>query len=123
MSETKIAIYIRLSNADGETGKDKDESNSVVNQRSLIHHFLDGHPELSGYPRVEFVDDGFTGTNMERPAFQRMIAAIREGRFNCCITKDFSRFARDYIEMGDYLEYLFPFLRVRYISINDGYDS
>ena len=92
MSETKIAIYIRLSNADGETGKDKDESNSVVNQRSLIHHFLDGHPELSGYPRVEFVDDGFTGTNMERPAFQRMIAAIREGRFNCCITNIKTRY-------------------------------
>ena len=123
MSETRIAIYIRLSNADGETGKGRDESNSVVNQRSLINHFLDGHPELSGCPRTEFVDDGFTGTNMERPAFQRMIAAIREGKFNCCITKDFSRFARDYIEMGDYLEYLFPFLKVRYISINDGYDS
>lgn len=123
MADRRIAIYIRLSQADEDTGKGKRESNSVVNQRGLIHHFLDAHPELAGLPRIEFVDDGYTGTNTDRPAFQRMIAAIREGKFNCCITKDFSRFARDYIEMGDYLEYLFPFLRVRYISINDGYDS
>ncbi|MCR5833183.1 MAG: recombinase family protein [Selenomonadaceae bacterium] len=123
MADQRIAIYIRLSQADEDTGKGKRESNSVMNQRSLIHHFLDAHEELSAYPRMEFVDDGYTGTNTNRPAFQRMIAAIKEGRYSCCITKDFSRFARDYIEMGDYLEYLFPFLRVRYISINDGYDS
>ena len=123
MPDMRIAVYIRLSNADEETGRGKDESNSVINQRSLIHHFLDSHPELSSYPRTEFVDDGFSGTNMDRPAFQRMVRAIRDGRFNCCITKDFSRFARDYVEMGDYLEQLFPLLKVRYISINDGYDS
>ena len=123
MLEKRIAIYIRLSNADEETGKTKDESNSVRNQRNLIHQFLDGHLELSKYPRAEFIDDGFTGTNMNRPAFQRMITAIKDGEYFCCITKDFSRFARDYIEMGDYLECLFPFLGVRYISINDNYDS
>ena len=103
--------------------RESGESNSVVNQRSLIHHFLDTHEELSGYPRTEFVDDGYTGTNTDRPAFKQMVAAIKDGKFSCCITKDFSRFARDYIEMGDYLEYLFPYLGVRYISINDGYDS
>ena len=123
VSSIQIAIYIRLSNADEDKGKRKDESNSVVNQRSLIHHFLDTHEELSGYPRTEFVDDGYTGTNTDRPAFKQMVAAIKDGKFRCCITKDFSRFARDYIEMGDYLEYLFPYLGVRYISINDGYDS
>ena len=123
MPDNRIAIYIRLSDADRDTGRRKDESNSVVNQRGLIHHFLDNHPELSDYPRTEFVDDGFTGTNTNRPAFQRMIKAIREGKYCCCITKDFSRFVRDYIEMGDYLECLFPFLGIRYISINDGYDS
>lgn len=121
--EPGIALYIRLSMADEDTGKGKDESNSIVNQRNLIHQFLDAHSELSKIPRTEFVDDGFTGTNMMRPAFQDMIRQIREGRFNICITKDFSRFSRDYIEIGDYLECLFPFLRVRYISINDGYDS
>lgn len=109
--------------ADKDTGRSKDESNSIVNQRSLIHHFLDNHAELSKSIRKEFVDDGFTGTNTARPAFQDMIRQIRNGSFNICITKDFSRFSRDYIEIGDYLECLFPFLRVRYISINDGYDS
>ncbi|MBQ8085196.1 MAG: recombinase family protein [Lachnospiraceae bacterium] len=123
MEDVRIAIYIRLSNADEDTGHDKDESNSVVNQRSLINSFLDNHKELSGYPRTEFIDDGFTGTNMDRPAFQRMISQIRSGKYNVCITKDFSRFARDYIEMGDYIECIFPFLNVRYISINDNYDS
>ena len=123
MREQRIAIYIRLSQADEETGRGKDESDSVVNQRGLIHRFLDNHAELSEIPRTEFVDDGFSGTNTDRPSFQRMVKAIREGRYSCCITKDFSRFSRDYIEMGDYLECLFPFLGVRYISINDGYDS
>lgn len=123
VSEKRIAIYMRLSSADEETGRSKDESNSIVNQRGLIHHFLDEHPELSGCSRTEFVDDGFSGANMDRPAFQRMITAIKKGEFSCCITKDFSRFARDYIETGEYLECLFPFLKVRYISVNDGYDS
>lgn len=123
MDDIRIAIYIRLSNADEDTGKLKDESNSVVNQRNLIHKYLDKHEELSSYPRVEFIDDGFTGTNTDRPAFQRMISQIRAGKYKVCITKDFSRFARDYIEMGDYIECIFPFLNVRYISINDNYDS
>ena len=123
MDDIRIAIYIRLSVADEETGHGKDESNSVVNQRGLIHHYLDRHPELSRYPRTEFVDDGFTGTNTDRPAYQRMMDEIKAGRFNVCISKDFSRLNRDYIELGDTVEYLFPFLRVRYISINDGYDS
>ena len=123
MNENNIAIYIRLSNADEDTGKNKDESNSIVNQRSLIHRYLNESGELSHIPRFEFVDDGFSGTNMDRPAFQNMISQIKAGKFSICITKDFSRFTRDYIEMGDYLECLFPFLRVRYISINDNYDS
>lgn len=123
MNDTRIAIYIRLSSADEETGKGKDESNSIVHQRMLIHRYLDHHAELSQYSRTEFVDDGFSGTNTDRPSFQKMIEGIKAGKYNLCITKDFSRFARDYIEMGQYLECLFPFLRVRYISINDGYDS
>lgn len=123
MEKMRIAIYIRLSMADEDTGKGKEESDSIINQRNLIHQFLDCHAELSKYSRTEFVDDGFTGTNTNRPAFQNMIGQIREGRFGVCITKDFSRFSRDYIEIGDYLECVFPFLQVRYISINDGYDS
>ena len=118
-----IAIYIRLSDADEDTGRKKDESDSVKGQRLLIRQFLDAREEFAGMERMEFVDDGFTGTNTDRPAFQRMMQEIRDGRFAICITKDFSRFSRDYIETGDYLECLFPFLGVRYISVNDHYDS
>ena len=123
MNEDSVAIYIRLSNLDEETGRKKDESDSIVNQRSFIHKYLDCSEELSDLPRTEYVDDGFTGTNMDRPAFQNMIKQIRSGKHNICIVKDFSRFSRDYIEIGDYLECIFPFLRVRFISINDNYDS
>ena len=89
MDDTRIAIYIRLSLADEDTGKDKDESNSIVNQRGLIHHYLDRHPELSKYPRTEFVDDGYTGTNTDRPAYQNMMEQITSGKFNVLITKGF----------------------------------
>ena len=73
MKEHRIAVYIRLSMADEDTGKNKTESDSVINQRNLINRFLNRHQELSGYSRTEFCDDGFTGTNMDRPAFQEMM--------------------------------------------------
>ncbi len=123
MDNIRIAIYIRLSMADEEVGHGKDESNSIVNQRSLIHRFLDKHEELSLYPRTEFVDDGFSGTNTDRPAYQKMIDQIKAGKYQVLITKDFSRANRNYIEMGDLIERMLPSLGVRYISINDGYDS
>lgn len=123
MSDNRIAVYIRLSMADEETGKAKAESESVANQRALINRFLDRHPKLSQYQRTEFCDDGYTGTNMDRPAFIEMMDRIKKGEFNVVCVKDFSRFSRDYIEIGDCLECLFPFLRVRFISINDNYDS
>ena len=123
MSEYNIAVYIRLSTADEDTGKSKAESDSVTNQRSLINRFLDCHSELSQCQRSEFCDDGFTGTNMDRPAFAEMMRRVKVGEFNLVCVKDFSRFSRDYIEIGDCLECLFPFLRVRFISINDHYDS
>ena len=72
---------------------------------------------------MEFCDDGFSGTNFERPDFQRMIDLIRAGEIRIVIVKDLSRFGRDYLEVGDYLEHIFPFLGVRMISINDHYDS
>ena len=118
-----IAIYIRLSCADEETGREKDESNSIVNQRSLIHGFLDRNEEFAGLTRIEFIDDGFSGTKTNRPAFVEMINKMREGCFSVCISKDFSRLFRDYIEMGECIERTFPLLHIRYISINDHYDS
>ena len=123
MKEPKVAIYIRLSLADEDTGDSKSESNSVQHQRMLIKEYLDRHEELKDAPRTEFVDDGYTGTNTDRPGFQAAMKALRSGEANVLVTKDFSRAMRDYTEMGNYLECVFPFLGVRYISINDGYDS
>lgn len=123
MSDYRIALYIRLSQADEETGKEKDESNSITHQRMLLYKYIKNSLELDGSTMAEFVDDGFSGTNTSRPSFQRMIGEIRSGMYNLVIVKDFSRFSRDYIEAGDYMECVFPFLGVRFISVNDGYDS
>ena len=119
-----IGIYIRLSMADEDTGNgSKAESDSIGNQRMLINRYLDNHPTLSNYPRLEFADDGYTGTNFHRPQFAAMMEKVRHGEINLICVKDFSRFSRDYIETGNYLECTFPFMGVRFISINDGYDS
>ena len=123
MTDYRVGIYIRLSLADEDTGSRKTESDSVGNQRELIHQFLDRHPQLKAAPRFEFVDDGYTGTNENRPQFQALMQELRTGAINVLVTKDFSRCHRDYTQMGNYLECVFPFLGVRYISINDGYDS
>ena len=120
---SKIAVYIRLSLADEETRKTKSESDSIGNQRMLINRFLDNHESLSKLHRAEFVDDGYTGTNFDRPQFQKMMSLVRAGEISVICVKDFSRFSRDYIETGNYLECVFPFLGVRFISVNDGYDS
>ena len=117
-----IGCYIRLSHADEDRGK-QNESNSVHNQRELIHHFILTHPEFCDWHIQEFVDDGFTGTNENRPEFQRMINLIHLNQIHCVIVKDFSRFARNYLITGNYLEQVFPLHGVRFIAINDGYDS
>lgn len=118
----KIFLYIRLSDADDDL-KNKTESNSVANQRALLYQYIKTHDELRLYEAVEFVDDGFSGTNDRRPSFERMIEALKNGESKLVLCKDFSRFFRDYVEIGDYLERIFPFLGVRFISVNDGYDS
>ena len=78
---------------------------------------------LCDLPRIEFCDDGFSGTNFDRPDFQRMIECAKRGEISCIVVKDLSRFGRDYLEVGDYLEHIFPFLGIRFKSINDHYDS
>ena len=120
-----IAMYLRLSQEDVDvrTNRAKDESNSIVAQRQLIQHHIEQNPYLSGLTVMEFCDDGFSGTNFDRPDFQRMIELVRSGEIGIVIVKDLSRFGRDYLEVGDYLEHIFPFLGVRIISINDHYDS
>lgn len=113
-----IAIYLRLSKEDG----DKDESDSIFSQRILVSNFISKNiPE--GKIVGEFVDDGFTGTNFKRPQFQRMIELVEEKKINCIIVKDLSRFGRDYIGVGEYLEKYFPLNDIRFIAINDGYDT
>ena len=118
-----IAIYIRLSAEDGDLSDEKSESNSVVNQRAYIRRFIELRPEFAGARLLEFCDDGYSGTNMERPAVRRLLEQVRQRKINCIIVKDMSRFGRDYIVVGDYLEQIFPFLDVRFIAINDSYDS
>lgn len=109
--------YGRLSREDGG----KLESDSIKNQRDLIHDYVAEHPELK--LMMEGYDDGYIGTNFDRPHFQEMMAAIEAGKVNCVIVKDLSRFGRDHIEAGNYLENVFPYIGVRFISIGDGYDS
>ena len=103
--------------------ENKAESESISHQKALIQNYISGDPELAGCEQYEFFDDGYSGTNFERPSFERLLEKIKGGTINCVIVKDFSRFGRDYIELGDYLERIFPFLGVRFISINDHYDS
>lgn len=123
--ERAIAIYLRLSleDVDLKTNRSKDESNSVGNQRLLIKNHISRLGGLSLLPILEFCDDGYTGTNFERPQFQAMIDLVKDGKVSCVIVKDLSRFGRSYLEVGDYLEHIFPFLGVRFIAVNDKFDS
>lgn len=118
----KLYLYIRLSSADRDM-KHKTESDSIANQRLLLHQYLKNHKEFQFYEVEEFIDDGYSGTNDNRPAFENMIEHLKNGDSKLVICKDFSRFFRDYVEIGDYLERIFPFLGVRFISVNDNYDS
>lgn len=103
--------------------ENKSESESISHQKALIQNFINDSIELKDSMQYEFFDDGYSGTNFKRPSFERLLEKIKKGEINCVIVKDFSRFGRDYIELGDYLERIFPFMGVRFISINDHYDS
>ena len=116
------AIYVRLSKEDGAVAShEKTESNSIANQKSLIRDFLKNKNDIEVVQ--EYVDDGFSGSNFERPAFQMMLEDIKKGKIDCVVTKDLSRFGREYIDSGMYIERLFPAMGVRFIAINDGIDS
>ena len=111
-----VALYIRLSKEDESEGP----SESVTNQKSLLNEFVQQH-RLSVYDT--YIDDGWSGTSFNRPAFQRMIGDIETKKVNMVITKDLSRLGRDYIMTGHYMERYFPEKRVRYISLLDGIDT
>jgi len=110
----QAALYLRLSKEDG----DKEESDSIVNQRGLLlSHIQKSLPDVTVV--CEKVDDGFSGTNFKRPRFIEMMEDVRAGKINCIIVKDLSRFGRDLSESGKYIEQIFPFLGVRFISVNE----
>lgn len=113
-----IAIYMRLSQDDGDSAR---ESNSIVNQRHFLYSYVEKHFE--NYDLLEFQDDGYTGANFLRPGVSELLEKVKNGKVDCIIVKDLSRFSRDYIEIGAYLEQIFPFAGVRFIAVNDGYDS
>ena len=113
-----IAIYMRLSKEDDFC---HEESNSITMQRLLLRDYV--REQFPQGKIFEFSDDGYSGTNFDRPGVQALLDGVKNAEINCIIVKDFSRFARDYIELGSYLEQIFPFMGVRFISINDKYDS
>ena len=110
-------VYLRLSKEDG----DKEESDSITNQRELILEFLKSREDIRIH--AVRVDDGYSGVDFERPAFQQMLEDIKAGKVNCVVTKDLSRFGRNHIKVGKYIEKIFPYLGVRFIAVNDNYDS
>lgn len=116
------SIYLRLSKEDGDvTTGSKNESNSISNQKSLIMDFLKDKHDIQVVSIRE--DDGYSGVDFNRPNFQLMLDDVKKGLIDCIIVKDLSRFGRNYIEVGRYLEKLFPMLGVRFIAVNDDYDS
>ena len=119
----RAAIYLRLSREDGDfsCSSEKLESNSISNQRLVIMDFLKKCPEITFFR--EYCDDGYTGANFDRPDFQKMIEAVQRGEIDCIVVKDLSRFGREYIDSGAYIQKLFPALGVRFIAINDNYDN
>ena len=116
-----VALYIRLSQEDEDNGNEKQESNSVTSQKALLNEFIEEHDDLIVYDT--YIDDGFTGTDFNRPSFQRLLEDMRNGNINCVIVKDLSRLGRNYIEVGNYIEQVFPLFNIRFIAINDFVDS
>lgn len=116
-----VAVYIRLSQEDNDNGEEKSESNSITSQKALLNEFIEEHDDLIVYDT--YVDDGYTGTDFNRPGFQRLLEDMRKGNINCVLVKDLSRLGRNYIEVGNYIEQIFPLFNIRFIAINDSVDS
>lgn len=113
----KAALYIRLSKDDGR----KTESESVTSQREILKEYLKIHPDIEAFEY--YVDDGYSGTNFDRPGFRRMIDDIISGKVDCVIVKDLSRFGRNHVDMGYYTDNVFVRRQIRFIAINNGVDT
>lgn len=117
MLKYRAGSYARLSKEDGE----KAISNSIKNQQILIRNFIS---EINDMVLLqEYADDGYSGGSFERPGIQKMLSDIDQGKINCVVVKDLSRLGRNYIEVGKYLEVIFPLKRIRFVAISDSYDS
>ena len=118
MQKYVIALYIRLSLEDY-----KYDSMSIENQHLALNEFVSSMPESANAEVLEFIDNGYSGTNFERPKVQELIEMVRANKIDCIIVKDFSRFGRNSIETGYFIERVFPLFHTRFISINDDFDS
>lgn len=118
MQKYVIALYIRLSLEDY-----KYDSMSIENQHLALNEFVSSMPESTHAEVLEFIDNGYSGTNFERPKVQELIEMVRANKIDCIIVKDFSRFGRNSIETGYFIERVFPLFHTRFISINDDFDS
>lgn len=121
-----VAIYVRLSKEDSVDSIRRNKmgkSNSITNQLCLIKSYITSHPDLRTYEIVEYRDDGYSGTDFMRPGIQQLFTDVKNRMIQCILVKDLSRFGRNYLEVGTYLEEVFPLLGVRFISVNDNYDS
>jgi len=116
-----IAIYLRISVL--EKGNLRHTEDTINSQRNIIKNFIFNDQELKKANIEEFIDEGYSGSTTSRPGLDKLLLKVRQQKINCIIVKDMSRFMRNYIEMGDYLENIFPFMGVRFIAVNDGYDS
>ena len=110
-------FYLRLSDKDEKNGN----SESIENQLQLLEDFIKDKPDFQLVST--FIDDGVTGTNFKRNGFEEMMEAVRQGIINCIIVKDLSRFGRNYLEAGNYIENIFPFLNIRFIAVTDHFDT
>ena len=117
MTKWIVGGYLRLSNDDNLL----EESNSIVNQRDILNQFLKNQSDMKLYKF--YVDDGYTGTDFNRPGFQELMADIKDAKINSVIVKDLSRIGRNYIEVGNFVEEIVPLYKLRFISINDNVDS
>ena len=116
INNTKAGLYYRLSQEDERSG----ESLSIENQKLIVEKFA----RDNGFEIVdEYVDDGYSGTNFNRPGVQRLLEDAKNGRINAIIVKDMSRFGRNYIEVGQYTDYIFPTYNIRFIAVSDNHDS
>lgn len=112
----KIGLYMRLSRDDDKAG----ESMSIDNQRIILQSYA---AEFGGEIVDEYIDDGWSGTNFDRPNIKRMLQDAQSGKIDTIIVKDLSRFGRNYIQVGQYIDYIFPAYGIRFIALNDNVDT